>query len=105
MNSQNTLGAGISEAEFIDAVTAFLHDLRGPEHGAVEADSDLVTDVGLDSIQLIALLGFIERLRDRELDEVPELGGLTIRSAYRALFLGGPGESALRGGAVTTGIA
>ncbi|MFC3965306.1 hypothetical protein [Nocardia jiangsuensis] len=80
----------LDEAEFIDATAEYLAALRGPEHGPVNADENLVTDSGLESLQLVALLRFIETLRGDELLEFPELGDLTLRTAYRSLYVGIP---------------
>jgi acyl carrier protein len=78
----------MDEASFVDAATRFLVELRGPEQGTVDPDLNLVTDSGLDSLQLISLLRFIEELRQRELANVPHLGDLTLRNAYQLLYVG-----------------
>lgn len=83
----------MDEASFVDAATRYLVELRGPEKGTVDPDLNLVTDSGLDSLQLISLLRFIEELRQRELAHVPHLGDLTLRNAYQLLYVGGPGAS------------
>lgn len=80
----------LNEAAFMDAATQFLLNLRGPDQGTVEPDSDLVLDSGLDSLQLIALFRFIEELRGDELPDVPELENLTLRGSYQLLYRGKP---------------
>ncbi|MEV0358077.1 hypothetical protein AB0H71_18675 [Nocardia sp. NPDC050697] len=80
----------LDETAFIDATAGYIAELRGPEHGPVNPDDNLVTEAGLESLQLVALLRFIETLRGDELLEVPELGDLTLRSAYRSLYAGLP---------------
>lgn len=77
----------MAEAEFIKQVQQFLSNLRGPEHDTVDADQDLIGEVGLDSLQLIALLRFVEQLRGQELLDVPEFGEFNIRNAYQQLMV------------------
>ncbi len=79
-------GDVVTEAEFADQARRFLVELRGPEVPVVQLDDDLANDAGLDSLQLIALLEFVERLRGAELEEIPELGKLTLRNLYWALL-------------------
>jgi acyl carrier protein len=83
----------MDEASFVDAATRFLVELRGPEQGTVDPDLNLVTDSGLDSLQLISLLRFIEELRQCELAHVPHLSDLTLRNAYQRLYVGAPAAS------------
>lgn len=78
----------LDEASFVDTVTEFLANLRGPEHEPIEADRNLITESGLDSLELIALLRYVERLRGEELLDTPDLEDLTIRSTYRLLYKG-----------------
>jgi acyl carrier protein len=82
--------SSMDETTFVEEATRFLVELRGPERGTVDPDLNLVTDSGLDSLQLVALLRFIEELRHRELADVPHLGDLTLRSAYQLLYVGAP---------------
>lgn len=76
----------LDETSFIDTVTEFVANLRGPEQEPIDADANLITDSGLDSLQLIALLRFVEKLRGEELLDAPDLEGLTLRSAYQLLY-------------------
>lgn len=87
MTTDELSSAELTEAEFLAEAHRFLRDLRGPDHGAIDADQDLITEAGLDSIQLIAFLGFVERLRGSELDEIADLDQLTLRAVYRTLFV------------------
>ena len=52
----------LSEDEFIAQVTEFLARIRKPGQPAAGADDRLIEQVGLDSLQLVALFGFIENL-------------------------------------------
>lgn len=80
----------LDENSFVDAATRFLVELRGPGCPAVDPDVNLVTDSGLDSLELIAFLRFVEQLRHNELEDAPELGDLTLRTAYSLLYVGAP---------------
>lgn len=85
----------LNETEFIERAQKFLTALRGPEHPVVACEQDLVNEAGLDSLQLIALLEFVEQLRGEELLEIPELGELTLRNVYHKLLIGQDGTDVL----------
>lgn len=78
----------LDERSFLSKVTTFLKSLGGADVRTISPDQELAARTGLDSLQLVALLRFIEGLRGRELDDIPEFGGLTLRNAYYRLYKG-----------------
>lgn len=70
--------------EFMVGSAKYLSDLLGISSDIFHENTDLIEEGFLDSILLIAYLGFIERARGSELPEIPDLNGsLTFNSAYQ----------------------
>jgi len=70
--------------EFMVGSAKYLSDLLGISGDIFHENTDLIEEGFLDSILLIAYLGFIERARGSELSEIPDLNGsLTFNSAYQ----------------------
>ena len=80
----------MNEQCFIDNVTQFVTNLLGPDRETIDPDRNLIVDAGLDSLQLIAVLRHIEKLRDSDFTDPPDLENLTLRTAYQLLYRGEP---------------
>lgn len=80
----------MNEQCFIDNVTQFVANLLGPDRETIDPDRNLIVDAGLDSLQLIAVLRHIEKLRDGDFTDPPDLENLTLRTAYQLLYRGEP---------------